>query len=257
MVIWFRPARFNRHSQAKKYSITTPNTFLISTISTINQKEIFMNILSTTRSTTLLGALLLSGASQAVTVTFSGTLDGFNAAPFSGGEAFSGSFELDESVVPTGSGTATYSGIVDNFVLDVGGYTFTGQNGRVQQSTSSGGGTDFFTILFNNNNNTGSINGSVGINDIYRFTVDWRGSDLFSDPFVIAQDLTTSDFNYRRITLGFNDGTANTSTIDNASDIAFGSASVVPVPAAVWLFGSGLLGLVGLARRRSVSTLSS
>lgn len=30
------------------------------------------------------------------------------------------------------------------------------------------------------------------------------------------------------------------------------SAAVVPVPAAVWLFGSGLLGLVGIARRRRV-----
>jgi hypothetical protein len=30
-----------------------------------------------------------------------------------------------------------------------------------------------------------------------------------------------------------------------------GSTPVVPVPAAVWLFGSGLLGLVGVARRRS------
>ena len=29
-----------------------------------------------------------------------------------------------------------------------------------------------------------------------------------------------------------------------------GAASVVPVPAAVWLFGSGLLGLVGIARRK-------
>ncbi|HSH29273.1 MAG TPA: VPLPA-CTERM sorting domain-containing protein [Thiohalobacter sp.] len=29
-----------------------------------------------------------------------------------------------------------------------------------------------------------------------------------------------------------------------------GPATVVPVPAAVWLFGSGLLGLVGIARRR-------
>ena len=26
--------------------------------------------------------------------------------------------------------------------------------------------------------------------------------------------------------------------------------TVVPVPAAVWLFGSGLLGLVGVARRK-------
>jgi hypothetical protein len=29
------------------------------------------------------------------------------------------------------------------------------------------------------------------------------------------------------------------------------SVSTVPVPAAVWLFGSGLLGLVGVARRKS------
>lgn len=31
---------------------------------------------------------------------------------------------------------------------------------------------------------------------------------------------------------------------------SFGSASAVPVPAAFWLFGSGLLGLVGIARRK-------
>jgi hypothetical protein len=29
-----------------------------------------------------------------------------------------------------------------------------------------------------------------------------------------------------------------------------GQVQVVPIPAAVWLFGSGLLGLVALARRR-------
>jgi hypothetical protein len=30
-----------------------------------------------------------------------------------------------------------------------------------------------------------------------------------------------------------------------------GEVAVVPVPAAVWLFGSGLLGLVGVARRKT------
>ena len=41
----------------------------------------------------------------------------------------------------------------------------------------------------------------------------------------------------------------------NSNGIAFGMShvsaySVVPVPAAVWLFGSGLLGLAGIARRK-------
>ena len=31
---------------------------------------------------------------------------------------------------------------------------------------------------------------------------------------------------------------------------SFASFTVVPVPAAVWLFGSGLLGLVGIVRRK-------
>jgi hypothetical protein len=34
---------------------------------------------------------------------------------------------------------------------------------------------------------------------------------------------------------------------------AFGGGPVVPVPAAVWLFGTGLIGLAGLARRRMQS----
>ena len=34
-------------------------------------------------------------------------------------------------------------------------------------------------------------------------------------------------------------------------DLNLGVVSAVPVPAAVWLFGSGLLGLVGVARRKS------
>ncbi len=31
------------------------------------------------------------------------------------------------------------------------------------------------------------------------------------------------------------------------------SISTVPIPAAVWLFGSGLLGLLGIARRKKAS----
>ncbi len=37
----------------------------------------------------------------------------------------------------------------------------------------------------------------------------------------------------------------------SAKEFQIGADTVVPVPAAVWLFGSGLLGLAGIARRRS------
>ena len=40
----------------------------------------------------------------------------------------------------------------------------------------------------------------------------------------------------------------------NMSSGAFsGSLSIVPVPAAIWFFGSGLLGLVGIARRKKTA----
>jgi hypothetical protein len=38
--------------------------------------------------------------------------------------------------------------------------------------------------------------------------------------------------------------------------IGGGGVTVVPVPAAVWLFGSGFLGLIGVAKRRTINQTS-
>lgn len=46
--------------------------------------------------------------------------------------------------------------------------------------------------------------------------------------------------------------TGGTINIDAAADITY-TPSTVPLPAAVWLFGSGLLGLIGVGRRRNVA----
>ena len=46
-------------------------------------------------------------------------------------------------------------------------------------------------------------------------------------------------------------GTKGYFDIGTGNSIHITSVSAVPVPAAVWLFGSGLLGLVGVARRKS------
>ena len=87
-------------------------------------------------------------------------------------------------------------------------------------------------------------------------TLDTAGSTTFQD----GQLSVTLDAAYATggiIQFGFN----NLVGFDDASGMYYDNAcwtndggasctSAVPVPAAVWLFGSGLLGLVGVARRR-------
>ncbi len=71
--------------------------------------------------------------------------------------------------------------------------------------------------------------------------------DAMSGPGVAESSfLDASDAGMLSITLAGGE----TFTFDGYID-TYGSASAVPVPAAVWLFGSGLLGLVAMARRRT------
>ncbi|MCG6937113.1 MAG: VPLPA-CTERM sorting domain-containing protein [Gammaproteobacteria bacterium] len=67
------------------------------------------------------------------------------------------------------------------------------------------------------------------------------GSPTVSDFGAITPNLKTATFTYTTTNPGFK---------SNATEITF-TQTVVPVPAAVWLFGTGLLGLVGVARRKA------
>lgn len=42
----------------------------------------------------------------------------------------------------------------------------------------------------------------------------------------------------------------NNNGISDGYDVAFHAVTAVPVPAAIWLFGSALIGLIGIARRK-------
>lgn len=61
----------------------------------------------------------------------------------------------------------------------------------------------------------------------------------------LEQTLNLSDFSTKEFRILFTESDHNHTVIGNLTALA-----PVPVPAAVYLFGSGLIGLVGLARRR-------
>lgn len=64
------------------------------------------------------------------------------------------------------------------------------------------------------------------------------------------EPLELSLFTSSRLELLFDDGADNISKV--VADVSSMEFAPVPIPAAVWLFGSGLLGLIGMARRKEM-----
>ncbi|MEA1988225.1 MAG: hypothetical protein U9N57_03305 [Pseudomonadota bacterium] len=90
--------------------------------------------------------------------------------------------------------------------------------------------------------------------DLGTITVDLSG--IFGDHFGADQSLAgIATGTYDAVTGAYEMSWTKTLTQGHTGEdltLTFaGQASVVPVPAAAWLFGSGLLGLVGLARRKA------
>jgi hypothetical protein len=93
------------------------------------------------------------------------------------------------------------------------------------------------------------------------FGVNWGGASSFNaagavgesmEFFFLAQNGTLPGGNITTVRYGNTEGFA-TWTLNTDSSFAYmapNAVSAVPVPAAVWLFGSGLLGLVGISRRK-------
>jgi hypothetical protein len=90
---------------------------------------------------------------------------------------------------------------------------------------------------------TTTRNANYGLFQNIQSNLYWSGTDA------------PPDANYAWI-FGFNDSSEGaglkTGTIF-AWAVQTGDVAAVPVPTAVWLFGSGLLGLVGVARRKKVA----
>jgi len=106
-----------------------------------------------------------------------------------------------------------------------------------------------------------TINNTTGWNDYYqqvvfgdnvRFTLNLHGSadNSFALSFYSADGFTpllTNDPNGFATTVDLN---SNGAVVNNLSNQV--SVAATPIPAAAWLFGSGLMGLAGIRRRMNV-----
>lgn len=167
------------------------------------------------------------------------------------------------------------------FSIDLGGgLMITGSvQDRVVRSDADGT-LDFYYRLFNDVDSSGTVDfvvrevytgfstdvdfrtdglGTIGPDQAFRlagsgeevrfdFLADTVGPGEESRLFFIKTDATQ----YNDSGLGFIGGFGFTGGGSTATISSYQPA-VVPVPAAVWLFGSGLLGLIGVAQRRRVT----
>ena len=184
-----------------------------------------------------------------------------------------------------GSGSALASDVQWGIAAVDG--TGSGSNFRalttVQAGASSAGTTNFelgsFEVNFDGfvqahnalGTHVSNLNGSSGsdgsnlaaANAATGFGVNWGGATSFFSTggvgqslefFFMAQSSTLAGAQATSVRYGNTDGFATwTLNSDGSLGYATAAAAVVPVPPAVWLFGSGLLGLVGIARRKKTA----
>ena len=145
--------------------------------------------------------------------------------------AIAATIEYDFNFSTAGSGTFNYDDVnldINQLTLDFGAFGSSGPTSFDSASTFSVFGTPPNAFL-NNDNTFFNLSGGTA-----------NGLRLSSDgTFCVRPDTDVC------VAKG-----------GAAADLAVGTysiASAVPIPAAVWLFGSGLVGLIGVARRKNAA----
>ncbi len=189
------------------------------------------------KKTAIAAALLLAtGAANAATITSFDVVGDFNM-----GQPVSSTDGMNDwsGIIPAGT-AADGTVIIDN------AFNFNNAFGMVDiiymGSFGSIGGND---------------DGGVFTLDLSGFGVDYNGTDIAQGPnagtLVTSADTGAQTFSaswQSTIVGGPFDGNVGYWEMSGSYTTA---TSEVPVPAAVWLFGSGLVGLAGIARRRKAA----
>jgi hypothetical protein len=116
---------------------------------------------------------------------------------------------------------------------------------RLAYSTNGTTFTDFanYSVLANASPNP--VWNSTTASVLYSFTQNLSSITALNNQAAVYFRLIDNS------TIAANGGAVGTAGTDRVDNFNISGTSVVPLPAAVWLLGSGLLGLGGLTRRRS------
>lgn len=190
-----------------------------------------------------------------ISYEFSATVNDPGISFFSIGEIVSGSVVVD-------SGTASVSSVSESTYYDMLSYQVSSptigvfssnpvDNSKVSVSVKNDGisGTDTFSVIIDD----------LGPNFSSLIMQAFDSSKtVFSNEDLPVPFPSLSSFDALRFELDFftNGSWGNCSFPDQChieATINSLTATVVPIPVAVWLFGSGLLGLIGVARRNKCS----
>lgn len=179
---------------------------------------------------------------------YSGTVSTSNHSGISVGTSFTGQISYADDLLGSSSGPTVYFPI--NISLTIGGETvnfFTAALGI--NDGPPGGGAGFENWDYFNFADFGTNPTIVGEElDFFDFSsVDNTGMAIDSENLITSFDVLNSTFPRKILRLQF------LNTVNGAPMEVIGNnvqLEPVPIPAAVWLFGSGLIGLIGVARRK-------
>jgi len=189
---------------------------------------------------------------------FDSPLPNMSGAPdFSNGDTFTGSFTVDDSTAavphPDSTLNLQYPGALVSWSLSFvsQGYAFTGGIGgniSVGNDTSFG---DRYTINFTN-----AI--SVGTPLPSGRTFEWFQLD-FQDSYASGADFLSDDSLPVSVDLNLIQSSVGRMLLTDGATlyqlpISTTNLTTVPVPGAIWLVGSGVIGLVGYRRRASAAS---